>query len=81
MNSSRLRIAIDAPKLAITMAMALPRRRSRLNKSQSRASAIDPVRSAAMIAARMSIQPKESAPIGAMVPVSVPASPEMISAR
>ena len=47
MNSSRLRSAIAAPKLAITSVMALPCRRSRLNSSASSASASSPVRTIA----------------------------------
>ena len=79
MNSRRLRIAIEAPKLAITKAIALPCRRRRLNSNQSRRSAIPPVRAMAAAVAKMSLQPNDSEPMGTMEPVSVPTAPEMTS--
>ena len=63
MNSSRLRSAIAAPKLAITMMIALPRLRRRLKRMASSASAKPPVRSIATAPATRSGQPNENGPI------------------
>ena len=63
MNSRRLRSAMDAPKLAMTITMALPRLRSFENNRRSRPSASRPVRSAATIPAMTTGQPKERAPM------------------
>ena len=76
MNSRRLRSAIDAPKLAITITMALPRLRSFENNTRSRPSASRPVRSAATIPAMTTGQPKERGPMVPATPPSImPSAP------
>ena len=71
-NSSRLRSAIEAPKLAITMTMALPRSRSLANRIRSSASARTPVSKAAITPARITGQPKDRLPSVPDPPMSAP---------
>ncbi|ESZ14724.1 hypothetical protein X735_14105 [Mesorhizobium sp. L2C085B000] len=72
MNSSRLRSAIEAPKLAITTMMACPCERSRENSTLSSNSASRAVKVMPTTSATSSGQPKDSGPMGATLPNIAP---------
>ena len=79
MNSSRLRSAIEAPKLAITTMIDWPRALSRANSTASSASAISPVSTMPASPATISGQPKDSGPSGAVAPNTAPIRPTSVS--
>ena len=83
MNSSRLRSAIEAPKLAITMMMTAPRRsRSRPNSSASSSERQHAGQRHRDERRDRQDQPKENGPIGASSPPNTePSAPATASAR